>query len=88
MTHSNNLIYRIFKYIIAPVILLTLFISLYLHKDTTIIKGDEAYYVGSDSCKQCHSKKITTMVTQTRSGDEAPSVKFTCHNCNCEWTNI
>lgn len=40
------------------------------------------------SCKQCHSKKITTMVTQTRSGDEAPSVKFTCHNCNCEWTNI
>ncbi|MEA3490313.1 MAG: multiheme c-type cytochrome [Campylobacterota bacterium] len=31
--------------------------SFYIHKDTTLIKGQEADYIGSDSCKQCHNKK-------------------------------
>jgi len=32
----------------------------FLHKDTTIVKGDDPYYVGSDSCKTCHKKKHTS----------------------------
>ncbi|MCK5110386.1 MAG: cytochrome C [Arcobacteraceae bacterium] len=35
-------------------------ILVYLHKDTTIVKGDEAFYAGSDSCMQCHQKKHTS----------------------------
>ena len=45
------------KNIILIIVTINIGISLYLHKDTAIIKGDEAFYVGSDSCKQCHTKK-------------------------------
>ena len=44
------------KYLLL-LIILTLIVSIYLHKDTTIIKGDKSFYVGSKSCKQCHSEK-------------------------------
>jgi hypothetical protein len=35
-------------------------VTLYLHKDTTVVKGDDPHYVGSDSCKSCHQKKHTS----------------------------
>ena len=48
---------KTFTYLLLIIIVSTLSITTYLHKDTTIIKGEEPFYVGSDSCKQCHTKK-------------------------------
>ncbi|MEA3499033.1 MAG: multiheme c-type cytochrome, partial [Campylobacterota bacterium] len=45
------------KYLVSIIIVLVMVLSLYLHRETTIVKGDELFYVGSDSCKQCHTKK-------------------------------
>ncbi len=50
---------RIVQYIIF-IFVISIGISLYLHKDTTIVKGDDPYYVGSDNCKSCHNKKYTS----------------------------
>ena len=44
------------KYLIT-VIITIISISIYLHKDTTIIKGKKAYYSTSNSCKECHNGK-------------------------------
>ncbi|MEA3387639.1 MAG: multiheme c-type cytochrome [Patescibacteria group bacterium] len=46
-----------FRNIIFIIAIVGFGISAYLHKDTTIIKGEKAFYVGSDSCKQCHTNK-------------------------------
>lgn len=48
---------RIAKYIIFVIFIIGMGVSLYLHKDTTMVKGAEPFYVGSDSCKSCHLKK-------------------------------
>ncbi len=48
---------KTFKIIFSISIVFLIGISLYLHKDIPIIKGEKTFYVGSDSCKQCHNKK-------------------------------
>lgn len=47
------------KYIVFVSVIIGAVVS-FLHKDTTIVKGDDPYYVGSDSCKTCHKKKHTS----------------------------
>ena len=45
------------KYIVLIFAIIIAALSLYLHKDTTIIKGEKPFYIGSSTCKQCHTKK-------------------------------
>ena len=51
---------RTLKYIIIMAIFIAIGMSIYVHKDTTVMKGDDPYYMGSDSCKKCHTSKHTS----------------------------
>ncbi len=48
---------KLLKYLVLISITILVGISLYLHKDTTIFKSDQSYYIGSNSCSSCHEKK-------------------------------
>ena len=45
------------KYLLSIIAIVSLSITIYLHKDTTIIHGEDQYYTGSNSCKECHTGK-------------------------------
>ena len=46
----------IVKYVVLVGVIIAAAVT-FVHKDTVVIKGDDPYYVGSDNCKSCHTKK-------------------------------
>lgn len=50
--NKNKIIYIILGFIFSVII-----INLYIHKDTSLVHGDKSFYVGSNTCKECHNKK-------------------------------
>lgn len=51
---------RIIKYIVFIGLVIAITIFAYQHQDTTMARGDKPFYVGSDTCKECHKEKYKT----------------------------
>lgn len=50
---------KFIKHFLITILILGIAYLTYQHKDTTLVKGEEPFYVGSNTCKECHAKKHT-----------------------------
>lgn len=47
--------------------------------------GNQVKSEGDTKCQKCKSTNVTFEMAQTRSADEAQSVKYRCQSCKHEW---
>ncbi|MCK5697536.1 MAG: hypothetical protein KAI02_05195 [Gammaproteobacteria bacterium] len=45
------------KYISLLLFILSIFIFIFLHFNTSLIKGNDAVYIGSERCAECHQRE-------------------------------
>ena len=56
-----------------------------LAMDMEIYRSKVEVTIGAFDCRKCHSQETLSVMSQTRSADEAATIKVTCLQCNHKW---